>query len=1157
MLQFSRLRLSGFKSFVDPAELRIEPGMTGIVGPNGCGKSNLIEALRWVMGETSARQMRGGEMDDVIFGGSAGRPARNVAEVGVTLDNAARTGPPQYDQDEIEVSRRIERGNGSTYRVNSRETRARDVQLLFSDAATGARSSGLVSQGRVGALINARPADRRLLLEEAAGIAGLHARRHEAEGRLKGAETNLERLDDVLATLAEQLRSLQRQAKQAARYRTLSEQIRALEARLLYLGWLEALTSVDAARVALRQIETGVADATVAAAAAAARAVALAADLPPLRTALDDARQQVRALLTEREQLEAEAGRMAEMRRDLDARLAQVGSDLQREHARAADGAQAVARLEGERDTLAEDAAGENDARQEAEAQVTAAAAEVATADQALTERMEEVAAADAERAAALRRLQEVENRRDRLRDRAALALSQRAQIEAEAIDRADLTALEMELEGAEEFLFEARELAERADAKRGAAQTARDRARDAQAAAIAARDRLHAEADALRQVLAQGRGAGFRPLLDDVAALTGYEPALAAGLGEDLAAPTDPAAPLRWDDLGPPEAGPALPPGTRPLAAFVTAPPVLARRLAQIAVVADAAEGEIRRHGLAVGQRLVTPQGDLWRWDGYTARAGAPSPMALRLAQRNRLRDLDAQLDDADLGVETAEEEAGAAIMAAERAAETERAARDAVRRAETEAARAREAHGRLAQRAAAHETRLEAVAEQCAAAEDDLAQAEAELAEAHAAAAAFPETDDGRGQIASLRATLAELRAGLIEAKAGLDRMIRDAADRARRRDAVEADLLSWRNRAESARQHVEELEERRETVLFEIERLASLPDSFDRRRADLLDRAQAADVAAQAATDRVETAERALAEADRAAKAAEQAVAAAREERIRREAAVSAADQACRAVAARIAERLEVTPEQLRELATTVEDERPDPPDLQRRLDRLTRERDQMGPVNLCAEQEAAELESRIAEMQAEKDDLVAAIARLRHAIGELNREARDKLLASFQAVDRDFRQLFARLFGGGRAHLALTESADPLEAGLEIMASPPGKRMQQLSLLSGGEQALTALALLFAVFMTNPAPICVLDEVDAPLDDANVDRFCTLVDSIAATTRTRFLIVTHHRMTMARMDRLYGVTMAERGISQLVSVDLSQAEELREKSGQPSI
>ena len=237
MIQFTKLRLSGFKSFVDPAEMLIEPGMTGVVGPNGCGKSNLIEALRWVMGETSARQMRGGEMDDVIFGGTSSRPARNIAEVGLVLDNTDRTAPPHLDRDEIEVMRRIERGNGSLYRINGQETRARDVQLLFADAATGARSSGLVSQGRVSALIAAKPADRRLLLEEAAGISGLYSRRHEAELRLKNAETNLGRLDDVLATLDEQLKSLQKQARQANRYRTLSEQIRKIEAQVFYLDW--------------------------------------------------------------------------------------------------------------------------------------------------------------------------------------------------------------------------------------------------------------------------------------------------------------------------------------------------------------------------------------------------------------------------------------------------------------------------------------------------------------------------------------------------------------------------------------------------------------------------------------------------------------------------------------------------------------------------------------------------------------------------------------------------------------------------------------------------------------------------------------------------------------------------------------------------------
>ncbi|CAA7622934.1 chromosome segregation protein SMC [Magnetospirillum sp. UT-4] len=1150
MIQFSKLRLSGFKSFVDACELLIEPGMTGVVGPNGCGKSNLIEALRWVMGETSARQMRGGEMDDVIFGGTASRPARNLAEVQVVLDNAAGTAPAAYARDEIEVVRRIERGQGSSYRVNGREVRARDVALLFADSATGARASGLVSQGRVGALINAKPAERRTLLEEAAGISGLYSRRHEAELRLKNAEANLERLDDVIATLDEQWKGLQKQARQAARYRTLSEQIRAVEAQLLYVSWLEALALVEAARAALKGADRVVDDATAAAARAAAASAEAAAGLPELRRAEAEAQSNWQRLLLEREQLEAEAGRLAETRRDLEARLAQVAGDLQREHARAADGDQAQARLAEERD-LIQAAAGDESAGRAAAAQaVDEAAGRVAGLERDLSQAMEEVAAADAERAASLRRRQEAETRRDRLRERLAAVEAQKSQASGEAVDRSELTGAEMDLESAQEYLEESRAAAEDCDRRRVGAQAARESARDAQQAASAARSRLKAEADALKAVLAQGGSAEFPPVLDQVAAATGFEPALAAALGDDLAAALDPAAPLHWVALPPLDKAPALPEGATPLARHVTAPPALSRRLAQIGVVADAAAGEALRPLLAAGQRLVTRGGDLLRWDGYTARAGAPSPMAVRLAQRNRLRELEARLEDAELGVEEAEARLLAATQAMEEAAEGERAARDAVKRAEAETAKARDVHARLASRFAAFESRMAALEEQAAAARADLEEAEGEVLEAREALAAFPVADDGKDKINALRTELAEHRSALVEARSGLDGLERAAAERARRLDAIAAELASWGRRVETARAHVQELEDRRETVMAEIERLSSLPDTFARRRAELLDRVEAADGARRAAGDALAAAEAAQAEADRAMRAAEAALATAREDRIRREAAVAGADQQCRAVAGRIAERLDLTPEQLREVAGLVEDQRPDLDDLQRRLDRLSRERDAMGPVNLRAEQEAAELGERIAGMQAEKDDLVQAIARLRAGIAELNREGRERLLASFEQVDKQFRDLFVRLFGGGRAHLALTESDDPLEAGLEIMASPPGKRLQILSLLSGGEQALTALALIFAVFLINPAPICVLDEVDAPLDDANVDRFCTLVEGIAATTRTRFLIVTHHRMTMARMDRLYGVTMAERGVSQLVSVDLAQAEAFRD-------
>ncbi|HTZ34809.1 MAG TPA: AAA family ATPase, partial [Stellaceae bacterium] len=381
-MQVERLRLAGFKSFVDAAELPIEPGLTGIVGPNGCGKSNLVEALRWVMGEASARRLRGGEMDDVIFAGSAARPARNIAEVSLTLDNAARDAPFAFNEQEaIEVVRRIDRGAGSAYRINGREARARDVQLLFADAATGAQSAGIVSQGRIAALIAAKPAERRLLLDEAAGTAGLHARRHEAELKLKATEDNLLRVDDVVATMGEQLDALKRQARQAQRYRRLSEQIRRTEARLLEARWREALAESERVAAALRDAERAVAAETAQAAAAERGRAAAEEALPPLRLADAAAAAALHRLDHAREALDQELARVAAARQDAARRREQLAGDAVREDEHVADAEAALIRLAEERRALERAAAGEERARAAAADALQRAAAELAAAE--------------------------------------------------------------------------------------------------------------------------------------------------------------------------------------------------------------------------------------------------------------------------------------------------------------------------------------------------------------------------------------------------------------------------------------------------------------------------------------------------------------------------------------------------------------------------------------------------------------------------------------------------------------------------------------------------------------------------------------------------------------------------------------------------------
>ena len=1127
--------------------MAIEPGMTGIVGPNGCGKSNLVEGLRWVMGETSARQMRGGEMDDVIFGGTASRPSRNLCEVSLVLDNVTRQAPSQFnDFDELEVMRRIDRGHGSLYKVNGKETRAKDVQILFADAATGARSTAIVSQGRIGALISAKPADRRTLLEEAAGIGGLHSRRHEAELRLKAAEANLARLEDVLGALDGQLQGLRRQARQAAKYRTLSEQIRHTEAQLLAVSWALAHRAIRDAQDSSEEIERQVNTLTGLAAEAAARQIETAGRLPSLREAEGQAAAQLHRLTVAREQLDGEESRLASARQDMALRVEQANADQAREAARADDARTALSRLVEEAEQLS--SAGEEEPAMEEEAQIRVDQEQEKAqgAEAELGRLMEEVAAADAERAAALRALAEAETRREKLLARREDMEMQLARAEEELVDQSELTGVEMDLEEAMEYLESCREALESAEHRRAAAQNAREKARDQQQTLSAARARLAAEADALRDLMKEAAGSAENPVLDQVTAANGYEAALGAALGEDLSAPVEaPEAPFRWDRLPPLENPPALPEGVEPLSRFVTAPAALARRLSQIGVVTD---GEPMRVDLRPGQRLVSKEGAVWRWDGFTIRAGAPNAAALRLRQRNRQRELEAQLEDAEIGLEQAEEQVGLATAQVEKETQAERQARDQGKMADAELAKMRDAHSKLAQRAAVADQKRGAIAEQVKALIADIEEAGASLEEARQRSSSF-DADDGRRELLNqARAALAEQRLSLVEAQSALDRLKRESGDRRRRLELITRERDSWTERMANAERHREELEERRQAALEELERLTALPLEIAEKREALMDQLAAAEEARRLAAATLADGEQALTAADRVVKEAEQSLAQAREERVRRQAAVAAAAQAGQGLAERIRERLQISPEQLAEEAGEVDPSQAEP--LQRQFDKLNQEREALGPVNLRAEEEVAELETQMAVLKAERDDLVAAIAKLRQAIAEINREGRQRLLASFEAVDQHFRELFVRLFGGGRAHLTLTESTDPLQAGLEIMASPPGKRLQILSLLSGGEQALTALSLLFAVFMTNPAPICVLDEVDAPLDDANVDRFCSLVGEIAESSKTRFLVVTHHRMTMARMDRLYGVTMAERGVSTLVSVDLKTAEKLRD-------
>jgi chromosome segregation protein len=1149
-VKISRLRLLGFKSFIEPTELLVEPGLTGVVGPNGCGKSNLLEALRWVMGETSYKTMRASAMEDVIFAGTTNRPARNMAEVTIFIDNSERKAPAEFnDTDILEVSRRIERDAGSAFKINGKDVRARDVRLLFEDAATGARSPALVRQGRIGEIVNAKPQDRRRILEDAAGIAGLHSRRHEAELRLKAAESNLERLGDLTGQMTTQMNSLKRQARQARRYKEISVDIRQAEALQHYFHWSQACAQVNDAEAALEESVRAVARLTKEEA-EALRAQGEAADaLEPLREEEAKRAAVLHRLTVERETLDEEEARTLARQEELEERRVELERDLEREREAATEADEILARLKDEEEQLAIPDGGSAEAEDEARAAVEERAETLEAEESALSDVTGALADARAKRTQLEETARRQRQRIDEMEQQLADLDSRLDALKAERGAETDFDALQNNVQTLSGALAAAD--TDATAAKDGHAD-ARRKESEAHEAATQARLRaqeLETEVQTLTKLLKPAENAEWLPIVQHVRATPGYEMALGAALGDDLDASDDEAAPAHWgasDASG----DPTLPAGAKALSEFVGAPKVLARRLAQIGVV-DRSEGDTLQASLKPGQRLVSREGDLWRWDGYAAAAEAPTAAAKRLAERNRLDDLTKQAEVARTAAADSEAKREAARSAAEEAEKKETAFHTAWRAAQSALDEARDA---LA--AAEHATQetneaFGALTEARKRTAGTLEEAREAESEARTALDGLDEEDSLASELEDRQYRVSEARSAYSQARATLDGLEREAQMRAARLEAIAGERERWTKRKGSADLQIETLGERIHETSEELAGFADLPERIAARRSKLLDAITEAEGERQQAADALAEADTRRRQCDEALREAQGALSQAREGRARVEAQLEAARERRTEQARAITEQLECRPEECLELAGYEDDsDLPSADEVDWRIAKLKADRERLGGVNLRAEEEVSQIAAELESMENERVDLEEAIVRLRQGISSLNREGRKRLLDAFDEVNEHFKQLFQTLFGGGEAELQLVESDDPLESGLEIIAQPPGKKSQVLTLLSGGEKALTALALIFAVFLTNPSPICVLDEVDAPLDDTNVERFCKLMDEMARVTDTRFLIITHHPMTMARMNRLFGVTMAERGVSQLVSVDLEAAERYRE-------
>jgi chromosome segregation protein len=1136
-LRFRRLKLSGFKSFVEPAELRIEPGLTGVVGPNGCGKSNLLEAIRWVMGEGSPKSLRGGGMEDIIFAGTATRPARDFAEVSLLIERSAAEADNDSES-ESEVTRRIERGAGSAYRIDGRDVRQKDVSLLFADAATGAHSPALVSQGRIGAVISAKPVERRMMLEEAAGISGLHARRKDAEQKLRATEANLQRLDELLTEQEARASALRRQARAAERYRALTDKIRLAEGKLIYARWADADRAAAEAADEAKSCEGEVARLQQAMQAAQSLQEQAAAALAERREAAIAARDAGRTLAHELATARAKRDTVVRRLAELD-RLAQaLSAETAREVALKADAAKAIETLDAERRAIEERLADAETIAARIATELTQAETVSREAEAALAAVLAREAAMRAERRVAEAALEAAQAQASRVSAESERLGQQLASIGDGANERAQIERAKKSSDEAARQLAEAEAALANAEQMRAEAATARDEAESGLAAARAALSAAKAERDALARALDHGGGAA----LTELKAAPGYERALAAALGEDIEAGLGSEGQRRWQGSEVQSGDPALASGLERLLDHVEAPSALHRRLAQVGV-AETDSGQ----ALAVGQRLVTRDGIMRRWDGFVS-VGGGAAAAERLLRANRLSEIDRQLPGLEKTVadaQAARDQAVADVEQHRKQAETARAAAATAEREGRDATRAGDAASaaleRLdAQRAGLEERRADLT---------PLAEAAQEAVEvARRNLVALPDPDTLQAEVIAARTAASAAGEAVADCRARSATRARETAADRERHAAAGRESGEWRTRSLQAEQRLAETAARAMAMEEEQEELADEPA----RHAAEIERCEKSSGESEAEIARTAEAERnaqeAVAVAGRALAHAGEAFAAAREARAGASARSEAQIARRQEYAAVCGEKFECPPPLLPEKLGFNSDALGDPEVERENLERLTVERERIGPVNLVAEQELSELDTTREANVAEKNELAQAIHRLRGSIGSLNREGRVRLLDAFEKVNAHFKSLFTTLFDGGQAHLELVESDDPLEAGLEIMAQPPGKRLQSLTLLSGGEQALTAVALIFGLFLTNPAPICVLDEVDAPLDDANVDRFCDLLDRMTGETDTRYLIVTHNAVTMSRMHRLYGVTMIERGVSRLVSVDLGGAEEL---------
>lgn len=1140
-MKFKSIRISGFKSFLESTEIPIDNGLTGIVGPNGCGKSNIVEAMKWVMGENSARQMRGDGMDDIIFSGTNERPARNFAEVSIKLDNTEKKAPSNFNHfDEIEISRKIEREKGSVYRVNGKQVRSRDIQLIFADNGTGARSSGIVSQGRISQIIDSSPENRRVILEEAANIKGLHSRRHEAELKLNGATDNLSRLLDIEQTYNEQLVELEKQARKAARYRSVGERLRKAEStlfiKLLHSSETELKNFKKEFEIATDDVNKAQLDVSK----NTKSKLAAFDKIPELKKIEAEKAAFLQSLNINKIRLEEEKSSANKTLDNISNQISQIEIDIEREEEIKEDSKKTLLNLVDEEKKL-----------------ITESKAFEGKIDQAISlvkELKKKSDEADQDLSSINSKIYSINSNNENIEKRIT-DLKEKIKKSEFQIPQFNILEEQKSFKENKVKIIEGKKLLEEKNklllTKKNEYEAIKNILNDLNKAKTEADYKVNitkAELNSLSSLL--GHDTSNKETLENsIDSFASLEKSIGSILGETLLAPV-------LSNLDTPKNTPfwrknlrgvietKLPDGVKPIIKNIKNNSILDLALLGVGVVDNEEIAFKLQNKLSFGQALTTVEGGLWRWDGFVQPPEVQNSYSERLQKIAKLRSLEKKFPDLEnkqKNIQNNINKNETYINVIEKnILELENEIYDLIE----EKNNLNLLNTKIESKISSSTILIKEHQNIIDLSNKELNSLNKELINSSNLPLLLTEE-------LKIRNIADQCRNSLTDAMAAEQQVRNHESFQSRNLLQIKNQKTNWEKREDEAIARLLTLQNRQKNLSEEKQKLMNLPDNFKKREDELNLEINKALLVRNKAADNLVEAETNLNELEKLEKLSEQKVSLLREEMIKIEAKLNLSKAQVKNIEDRVWEKLRIKNDQLYEIANLDKNDEIDISidALEKTVQRLINERDSIGAVNLRAEEEMNEMRDKIKTMSDERIDLEQAIDKLKTGIFELNKEGRQRLKESFEEVNKNFKNLFQKLFGGGSAELKLVGNEDPLHAGLEVLASPPGKKMQLLSLLSGGEQALTAISLIFSVFLCNPAPICILDEVDAPLDDSNVGRFCNLLEKIVEETDTYFMVVTHHRLTMAKMDRLFGVTMEQKGISRLVAVNLEQANRIK--------